>query len=178
VLSAIKKSNVTLKVAVNCLDYAIIIAMARVNGDTKYESYRNGYGLKKPVADLLKYSGFDISNGGGFEEFGRFQDHISDYQIIVFDGLETDRLMFRGNSRSANKLRLLYDRENEHYNVITNLKDAIYVTGVIHYTTLSSNVTTFAPCVLLHHLVPRITQSIVVHAIDGFSVSPRLARGT
>ena len=125
VLSAIKKSNVTLKVAVNCLDYAIIIAMARVNGDTMYESCRNGYRLKKPVADLLKYSGFDISNGGGFEEFGRFQDHISDYQIIVFDGLETDRIMFSGNSRSAKKLRLLYDRENEHYNVITNLKDAM-----------------------------------------------------
>ena len=43
----------------------------------------------------------------------------------MFYGLETDRIMFSGNSRSAKKFRFLYDRENEHYNVISNLKDAM-----------------------------------------------------
>ena len=43
----------------------------------------------------------------------------------MFDGLETDRIMLSRNSRSAKKFRLLYDRENEHYNVINNLKDAM-----------------------------------------------------
>ena len=46
-MSAIKKSNVTLKEAVNFFDYAIIIALARVNGDTMYESYGYDYGLKE-----------------------------------------------------------------------------------------------------------------------------------
>jgi len=39
-----------------------------------------------------------------------------------FDGLNTDRVMFSGNSRSTKKLHLPYDRYNEHYNLITNLK--------------------------------------------------------
>ena len=33
--------------------------------------------------------------------------------------------MFSGNSLSSMKLHLLYDRDNEHYNVITNIKDAM-----------------------------------------------------
>jgi len=125
VMSAIKKSIVTVKAALNCLAYALIIAMARVNGDPKYQSYRHGSGLKKPVEDLLKASGVDLSNGGSFEEIRQFQDHLSDYEFIVFDGLNPDRVMFGGNSRSAKKLHLLYDRDNEHYNLITNLKGAM-----------------------------------------------------
>jgi hypothetical protein len=33
--------------------------------------------------------------------------------------------MFSGNSLSAKKIYLLYDRDNGHYNVITNLKGAM-----------------------------------------------------
>jgi len=43
----------------------------------------------------------------------------------VFDGLNHDRRMFSGNSRSAKKLNLLHDRDDEHYIVITNLKRAM-----------------------------------------------------
>ena len=125
VMRAIKNSIVTVKSALNCLAYALIIAMASVNGDPKYQSYRDGKGLKKPVEDLLKASGVDLSNGGGFEELRRFQDHLSDNQIIVFDDLNTDRFMFSGNSHSAKKLHLIYDRDNEHYNVIISLKGAM-----------------------------------------------------
>ena len=54
VMSSIKKSIVTVNAALNYLAYALIIAMARVNRDPKYQSYRDGYVLKKPVEDLLK----------------------------------------------------------------------------------------------------------------------------
>jgi hypothetical protein len=40
VLSAIKKSIVVVKAAFLCLAHALIIAMARVNGDTKYVLYK------------------------------------------------------------------------------------------------------------------------------------------
>jgi len=43
----------------------------------------------------------------------------------VFDGLYPHRVMFSGNSLSAKKLYLLYDRDSGHYNVITNLKGAM-----------------------------------------------------
>jgi len=44
------------------------------------------------------------------------------------------------------------------------------VADVTHYTTKRTNVTKFVPCVLVHHPVPRIRPSIVVHATDVFSV--------
>jgi len=78
--------------------------------------------LKKPVEDLLDASGVDLANGGVFQERWQFQEHLSDYKIIVFDGLNTDRVMFSGNSLSTKKLYLLYDRDIRHCGVITNLK--------------------------------------------------------
>ena len=73
--------------------YALIIAMARLNGDRKYPSYWECRGLKKPVEILLKASGVDLSNSGGFVELRRFQEHLSDYKISVFDVFNADRVM-------------------------------------------------------------------------------------
>ena len=53
-MSATRKSIVFVKAAMYCLADAFIIAMATVNGDPKYQSYRNSSGLKKPVEDFLK----------------------------------------------------------------------------------------------------------------------------
>jgi hypothetical protein len=117
--------------------HALIIAIARVINDPKYASYRHGYGVRQPVEDLLEASGVDLNNGGGLEELQQFQQYISDYKIIVFDGLHPDRVMFSGNSLSDKTLYLLYDRDSGHYNVITNLKaqwlKSIYVTVVTLY---------------------------------------------
>ena len=124
-LSAIKTSIVTVKAVFLCLAHALIIAMAKVNGDSKFKSYSNGYCLTEPVEELLKAFGVDLSNGGGLEELRQFQEYLSDYKNIVFDGLYANRVMFSGNSLSAKKLYLLYDRDFEHYNVITNLKGAM-----------------------------------------------------
>jgi len=56
--------------------------MARVNSDPNYQSFRHGYGLIKPVEDLLKVSGFDLSNGGSFEELRQFQDYIRTIKLL------------------------------------------------------------------------------------------------
>jgi len=95
-----------------CLDHALIIAMARVNGDLKYKSYRHSRCLKEPAEELLKASSVGLSNSGGIEELRQFQECLSDYKIIVFDGLYTDMVMFSGNSLSAKKLYLLYVRDS------------------------------------------------------------------
>jgi len=99
--------------------------MAKVNSDSKYELYRHGKGLKTPVEDLLKAFGVDVSNGGGLEELQQFQDYLSDYKVVVFDGLSPDRVIFSGNSHSAKKLYLLYDSDSGLYNVITNINAAM-----------------------------------------------------
>ena len=74
VLSAIKKSIVVVQTAIFCLVLALIIAMAKGNGDPKYKSYRNGYSMKQPVQDLLTASGVNLTNGGGFKELKQFQN--------------------------------------------------------------------------------------------------------
>jgi len=99
--------------------------MARLNNDPKYKSYSNGYGLHKPVEELLKASSVHLSNGGGFEELQQFQQYLSDYKNMVFDVLYSDRVTFNGNSLSAKKLYLLYDQDYGNFNVITNLKAAM-----------------------------------------------------
>jgi hypothetical protein len=124
VLSAVKKGIVVVKAAFLCLAHALI-AMASVNGDPKYATYRDGKFLEKHVEELLKGSGVDLSDGGGLEEFEQFQDYLSDYKIIVYDGLSPDRLIFSGNSLSDKKLYLLYDADSGHYNVISNIKPAM-----------------------------------------------------
>jgi hypothetical protein len=173
VMNAIKKSIVTVTAVINCLAHALVIAIARVNGDPKYKSYRNGRGMKQPVEDLLKASGFNLRNAGGLDELQQFQEYLSDYKIIVYDGLDPSRVMFSGNSVSAKKLYLLYDVKHKHYNVITNLKDAMakkYICNACDTTTLRINVTKLAPCVLLHHPVRRIRLSTVLHVTGGFSM--------
>ena len=66
--------------------------------------------MKKPVEDLLKASGVDLSNGGGSEELEQIQEYHSDYKIAVFDGLNPDRVMFSGNSLSDKKFLCLLIR--------------------------------------------------------------------
>ena len=44
---------------------------------------------------------------GGLEELEQFQEYLSDYKNVVFDGLNPDKVMFSGNSLSDKKLYLL-----------------------------------------------------------------------
>ena len=80
---------------------------------------------EKTVDDLCKASGVDLSNGGGFEELEHFQEYLSDSKMVVFDGLNPDRVMFSENSFSDKKLFLLYNAGTRHYNVVTKLKAAM-----------------------------------------------------
>jgi len=172
VMSAIKKSMV--KTAFLCLAHALIIAMARVNGDPKYTLYRDGKCLKKPVEDHLSASGVDLSNDGGLNEIEQFQNYLSDYKIIVYDGLNHGRVIFSANSLSNKKLYLLYDTDSGHYNVITNLKAAMakkYVCNACDTLYENSHECDKACSLVRRHLsVRKINQSIVVHATGGFSV--------
>lgn len=57
-----------------------------MNGDPRFKSYRDGKCLKKAVEDLLEASGVDLTNVGGVEELRKFQEYLSDYKVVVFDG--------------------------------------------------------------------------------------------
>ena len=114
VLGSIKRSIVASKAALLCLAHALIIATAHVNGDPKYASYRQGNCIKKPLEDFSKASGVDLSNAGSLQELAQFQEYISEYKIVVFSGLSTDKIIFTGNSVSSKKLYLLYNADTKH----------------------------------------------------------------
>jgi hypothetical protein len=174
VLSAVKRSIVVVKAAFLCLAHALIIAMAQEIGDLKYKSYRNGYGIDGPVEELLKAFGADLSDGGGLDELEQFQDHLSGYNIIVYDGMSPDRLIFSGNSLSDKKLYLIYDADSGHYNVITNIKAAMakkYICNACDALYDKSH-TCYKACSLCTATPPctKVILSIVIHATGLFLV--------
>ena len=57
----------------------------------------------KPVEDLLKASGVDLSNAGSLQELAQFQEYLSDYNIVVLRGLNPNWVAFTGNFLSSNK---------------------------------------------------------------------------
>jgi len=144
--------------------------MARLNGDPKYKSHRDGKCLKQPIQDLLNASGVDLMNGGGLNELEQFQNYPSDYRIIVYDCLSPDRVIFSGNSLWNKKLYLLYDTDSGLYNVITilnvtmakryicNACDTLY--DFTHKCDKACSVCTATPPCFKD-------QSIVVHATGG-----------
>ena len=77
---------------------------------------------KKTFEVLWKASGVDLSNGGSFKGLKQFQEYLSDYKIVVFNGLNPDRVMFSGNSLSGKKLYLLCNADTKHYSLITTLR--------------------------------------------------------
>ena len=82
VLSSIKRSIVAVEAAFLYLAHALIIAMAHVNGEPKYASYRQGNCIKKPVENLLKASGVNLSNGRSLQGLAQFQEYFQTIKLL------------------------------------------------------------------------------------------------
>ena len=65
-LMARLKSIVQVKAKSNCLAHALIIAKAKVDGDSNYESYRHGYKLRPVVDRLLETTGINLRTAGEY----------------------------------------------------------------------------------------------------------------
>jgi hypothetical protein len=68
VMAHLKRSIIEVKAADNCLAHALLIAIARVNNDSKYNSYRKGDKIRPAVENLLATTGIDLSKGAGIPE--------------------------------------------------------------------------------------------------------------
>ena len=77
------------------------------------------------VDQLLAATGITLDNGGGIPELERFQDHFRQYKIVVYTGLNCDKIMFEGCVESTERLNLLYDEVTRNYHVIGNLTGAM-----------------------------------------------------
>ena len=80
----LKRSIVEVGAEKNCLAQALIIAIARLNNDPNYTSYRKGRKIRPVVRQLLETTGIDLKNGGGIPELTRFQEHFHEYKIVVY----------------------------------------------------------------------------------------------
>ena len=129
---------------------------------------------KIPGEDLLKASGMDLSNGETLQELAQIQECLSDYKIVVFSGLSSDKVMFGGNSLSSKKFYLLYNADTKHYSVTTNIKASITKKDICNTCDtlyeLHKIATKPAPFVLFRCHVLKMKPSIVVYTIGGFTV--------
>jgi hypothetical protein len=74
----------------------LIIAIAKATNDPNYKAYRQGRKIHTVVQDLLTTTGIDLSHGAGIAEIESFQDHFSQYKLVVYEGLNCDSIVFEG----------------------------------------------------------------------------------
>jgi len=121
VMAHLKRNIVEVQAEENCLAHALIIAIARLEKDPNYNSYRRGYKICHVVQKLCKTAGIDLSNGGGIPKLVRLQEHFREYKIVVYHGLRCEDVKFEGQVDSIKRLNLLYDNVERHYHVIAKL---------------------------------------------------------
>jgi len=126
IMAHVKHSIIKVKTDTNCLAHALIIAIARLTKDPNYVSYRKGRNTIHPVVQqLLQTTGIDLQIGGGVHEIQRFQDHFTEYKIVVYGGLNCEDIIFEGQVVTENRLNLVFDDVTRHYHVIANLTGAM-----------------------------------------------------
>jgi len=89
-MARLKRIIVQVKAESNCLAHALIIA----------KSYRHGNKIRPVVDRLIETIGIDLSRGGGVPELMRFQEHLKEYRIVVFGGLNCEDIYFDGGVES------------------------------------------------------------------------------
>ena len=73
VMAHLKRSIVEVKAEENCMAHALVIAIARVNNDPNYNSYRRGYKIRSVVQNLLETTGINLDRGVGSESSRGFR---------------------------------------------------------------------------------------------------------
>jgi hypothetical protein len=83
VMAHLKRSIVEVNAEKNFLANAIIITISKLTNDPDYDSNRRGYKILPVLQHLLETTGIDLENGAGIPELATFQEHFSEYRIVV-----------------------------------------------------------------------------------------------
>ena len=111
-MAHLKRGIIEVKAENNCLAYALIIAISRINNDPNYKSYQKVYKIRPVVQFLLETTGIDLARCVGIPELIRFQEHIHPYKIVVCDVLRCDIILFEGQVEPPKRINLLFDNVN------------------------------------------------------------------
>ena len=125
VMPHLSKSIIEVKTVDNCLAHALIMPISKADKDPNYESYRHGCKIRPVVRNLLNKTGIGLYGDGRIPEIVRFQEHIRDYKISVYQGVACEDVMFKGQVDFHKRINLLYDDFERHYHVIKKLTVAI-----------------------------------------------------
>jgi len=90
VMAHLKKSIVEVNTESNCLAWALITAIARVDNDLNYKLYLDGWKIRPVVRNLLETTGIDLSSCACLPELARFKEHFRGCKIVVYECLSCD----------------------------------------------------------------------------------------
>jgi hypothetical protein len=121
-MAQLKHSIVTLNAETKCLAHALIIAIASLDNDPIYNSYRRSYKIRPKVDCLLQATGVDLSQGGDVPNVQQY--YYYRYKIVVYNGLKCDSIMYEGQVDAPKRIKCLFDEKEKHYHVINNLVGA------------------------------------------------------
>ena len=107
VMAHLKTCVVEVKASENCLAHAIIIAIAKEENDPDYKAYRQGRKIRPVVQKLLAETYLDLPEGGGFPLLIKFQEHIQQYKITIYQSLACEYIIFEGKVDSPKKINML-----------------------------------------------------------------------
>jgi len=71
-MANLKKIIVVVKAEENCLAHGLVIAIAKIDNDINYKSYRQGRKKRSVVQTLLQETGIHLTKGAGIPELNRF----------------------------------------------------------------------------------------------------------
>ena len=63
-----------------------------------------GYRISPVVNHLLQTTGIDLTYGGGIRELTQFQEHFTDYHIVVYGALNCEDEIFDGQTESEKRI--------------------------------------------------------------------------
>jgi len=128
-LAHLKKIIVEVKSEENCLAQALLIAIANVDYDANYKSFRQGWKIRSVVQTLLFVTDIDLTNGVGIPELFRFGT------IRVYQGLGYGDIMFESQVDSSKHFNLLFYDVEKHYHVITKLTGSMEKSTSVRHAT-------------------------------------------
>lgn len=129
-----KTSFITIKNKDNlCLPRALVVGQALLDKRQDQSFFKSitrkdQDTLKAKAVQLCRDAGVTIGeNGSDITTIQKFQNHLNDYKITIFDGSEEGdrrgrKVIFEGKNDSEKYIDLIYG--NNHFNVITSLTGA------------------------------------------------------
>ena len=120
----LKRSIVEVKAEENCLAHALIIAIAKVDNNPNYTSYRNGRKIRPVVRNQLVRTRIVLSGDWGSLK-SLDSKNFRDCKITVYQGLDCVDIIFEVQVDSLKHINLLYEDVERHYHLIANLRGAM-----------------------------------------------------